>query len=307
MQEIFPDDPESLDFMQRWLGYSLTGDLSEEKLVMLHGEATRNGKSTMCECVAAVMGDYATSINADSLSDKRRSDGAAPSEDIARLNGIRFAIMPEPKNTLRLDAGRIKQLTGGDTLNARFLGENSFTFKSVAHLTVNANTLPEVNDMTVFWSGRVLVVPFTKHFEEWEQDPHLKAKMSTEEARSGILNWLLEGLRKYRVDRMKTSAAMQRALDEYRYESDKLSRFIGDCLPLSADPRLKIRSDDVYANYQAWCNENGNFPEAKNRFLAGLRSRGVQMDRQRPSSGGEKTTVIIGRENRDVLFGDLCG
>ena len=305
VQEIFPNDPDTLDFMQRWLGYSLAGDLSEEKMVMLHGESTRNGKSTLCECISAVMGDYATSINPDSLGEQRRSDGTGPSEDIARLNGIRFAVMPEPKNTLRLDAGRIKQLTGGDTVNARFLGENSFTFKSVAHITANANSLPEVNDMTVFWSGRVLVVPFTRHFEEWEQDPHLKAKMSTEEAKSGILNWMLEGLRKYRQDRLKTSAAMQTALDEYRYESDKLSRFIGDCLPMSKDPGLKIRTEDVYANYQAWCRENGNFAEAKNRFLAGLRNRGVQMERQRPSGGGEKTTVIIGRENRCVLFMDL--
>ena len=305
VQEIFPNDTDTLDFMQRWLGYSLAGDLSEEKMVMLHGESTRNGKSTLCECISAVMGDYATSINPDSLGEQRRSDGTGPSEDIARLNGIRFAVMPEPKNTLRLDAGRIKQLTGGDTVNARFLGENSFTFKSVAHITANANSLPEVNDMTVFWSGRVLVVPFTRHFEEWEQDPHLKAKMSTEEAKSGILNWMLEGLRKYRQDRLKTSAAMQTALDEYRYESDKLSRFIGDCLPVSEDPGLKIRTEDVYANYQAWCRENGNFAEAKNRFLAGLRNRGVQMERQRPSGGGEKTTVIIGRENRCVLFMDL--
>ena len=305
VQEIFPNDPDTLDFMQRWLGYSLAGDLSEEKMVMLHGESTRNGKSTLCECISAVMGDYATSINPDSLGEQRRSDGTGPSEDIARLNGIRFAVMPEPKNTLRLDAGRIKQLTGGDTVNARFLGENSFTFKSVAHITANANSLPEVNDMTVFWSGRVLVVPFTRHFEEWEQDPRLKAKMSTEESKSGVLNWMLEGLRKYQQDRLKTSAAMQRALDEYRYESDKLSRFIGDCLPVSKDPGLKIRTEDVYSNYQAWCRENGNFPEAKNRFLAGLRNRGVQMDRQRPSGGGDKTTVIIGRENRDVLFGDL--
>ena len=305
VQEIFPNDTDTLDFMQRWLGYSLAGDLSEEKMVMLHGESTRNGKSTLCECISAVMGDYATSINPDSLGEQRRSDGTGPSEDIARLNGIRFAVMPEPKNTLRLDAGRIKQLTGGDTVNARFLGENSFTFKSVAHITANANSLPDVNDMTVFWSGRVLVVPFTRHFREWEQDPHLKAKMSTEEARSGILNWMLEGLRKYQQDRLKTSAAMQTALDEYRYESDKLSRFIGDCLPVSEDPGLKIRTEDVYANYQAWCRENGNFAEAKNRFLAGLRNRGVQMERQRPSGGGEKTTVIIGRENRCVLFMDL--
>lgn len=305
VQEIFPNDPDTLDFMQRWLGYSLAGDLSEEKMVMLHGESTRNGKSTLCECISAVMGDYATSINPDSLGEQRRSDGTGPSEDIARLNGIRFAVMPEPKNTLRLDAGRIKQLTGGDTVNARFLGENSFTFKSVAHITANANSLPEVNDMTVFWSGRVLVVPFTRHFGEWEQDPHLKAKMSTEEARSGILNWMLEGLRKYQQDRLKTSAAMQRALDEYRYESDKLSRFIGDCLPMSKDPGLKIRTEDVYANYQAWCRENGNFAEAKNRFLAGLRNRGVQMDRQRPTGGGNMTTVIIGRENQCVRFMDL--
>lgn len=305
VQEIFPNDTDTLDFMQRWLGYSLAGDLSEEKMVMLHGESTRNGKSTLCECISAVMGDYATSINPDSLGEQRRSDGTGPSEDIARLNGIRFAVMPEPKNTLRLDAGRIKQLTGGDTVNARFLGENSFTFKSVAHITANANSLPDVNDMTVFWSGRVLVVPFTRHFGEWEQDPHLKAKMSTEEARSGILNWMLEGLRKYQQDRLKTSAAMRRALDEYRYESDKLSRFIGDCLPMSKDPGLKIRTEDVYANYQAWCRENGNFAEAKNRFLAGLRNRGVQMDRQRPTGGGNMTTVIIGRENRCVRFMDL--
>ena len=116
---------------------------------------------------------------------------------------------------------------------------------------------------------------------------------------------MLEGLRKYRQDRLKTSAAMQTALDEYRYESDKLSRFIGDCLPVSEDPGLKIRTEDVYANYQAWCRENGNFAEAKNRFLAGLRNRGVQMERQRPSGGGEKTTVIIGRENRCDRFMDL--
>ena len=114
VQEIFPNDPDTLDFMQRWLGYSLAGDLSEEKMVMLHGESTRNGKSTLCECISAVMGDYATSINPDSLGEQRRSDGTGPSEDIARLNGIRFAVMPEPKNTLRLDAGRIKQLTGGE-------------------------------------------------------------------------------------------------------------------------------------------------------------------------------------------------
>ena len=114
----------------------------------------------------------------------------------------------------------------------------------------------------------MLVVPFNRHFNEDEQDPHLKAKMSTEESRSGILNWLLEGLEKYRKDRLKPAESMQEALNNYRYESDKLSRFIEECLPVSEDPQVKIRADDIYSSYQVWCAISGHHPEAKNRFLS---------------------------------------
>ena len=296
VQEIFPDDPDTLDFLQRWLGYALCGDLSEEKMVMARGRSTRNGKSTLFEAVARTLGDYATAMNPESLAETNRSDGRAPSEDIARLRGARFVTIPEPKKTLRLDASRVKQMTGGDTIIARMLNENSVAFRSVAHLTMNANRLPEVNDLTLFSSGRVLLVPFSRHFEDWEQDTTLKAQFSTDEAKSAILAWLVEGLRRYRRDRLKPSAAMTTELQEYRESCDKVSRFISELLPQADDPTEKVPLAEVYSRYTEWCRSSGCYPEARHSFAAELGDRGIQITRRRPTAGGEKTTVVIGRK-----------
>lgn len=307
VQEIFPDDGETLDFIQRWLGYSMCGDLSEEKMVMCHGKATRNGKSTLLESVGAVLGDYCLTMNPESLCESSRfADGRGPSEDVARLGGARFVIIPEPKRTMRLDASRVKQLTGGDKMNARFLGENSFDFRSVAHLTMNANHIPDVDDQTVFWSNRILVVPFTRHFGETEQDSSLKRQFSTEVARSAILNWLIAGLRKYQHDRLKQSPAMLEALSEYRSDCDKISRFISDCIRDHSDPRFKLALAIVYDDYKSWCASCGCCPEARNKFAAELAARGIQIGKDRPSCGGNPTRVIYGKDCCFTLD-DLAG
>ena len=296
VEEIFPGDPETLNFIQRWLGYSATGDLSEAKMVMARGRSTRNGKSTLFETVADVLGDYATSMNPDSLSESNRADGRGPSEDMARLRGVRFVTIPEPRKTLRLDAAKVKQMTGGDEITARRLNENSVTFRSVAHLTMNANRLPEINDMTLFASNRILLVPFVRHFEEDEQDNTLRAQFSTREAKNAVLAWLIEGLRMYRKDRLKPSKAMEQELTEYRVTSDKVSRYISEMLPDADDPRSKVTLVDVYNSYACWCREAGCYAEARNGFAAELADRGIQIAKGRPSGGGSVTTVIIGKK-----------
>ena len=116
---------------------------------------------------------------------KSNANSQSPSEDIARLAGIRFANISEPSRGLLLNAAQVKNMTGNDTLNARFLYENSFDFKPQFKLYVNTNYLPVITDMTVFTSNRVLIIPFDRHFEEWEQDKTLR--LSSKSRRHRVL------------------------------------------------------------------------------------------------------------------------
>ena len=121
------------------------------------------------------------------------TNSQAPSEDIARLAGIRFTNISEPSRGLLLNAAQVKSMTGNDTMNARFLNENSFDFKPQFKMYVNTNYLPVITDMTLFQSGRVVIIPFNRHFEEWEQDRTLKEEFSKPNTQSAILNWLVVG------------------------------------------------------------------------------------------------------------------
>ena len=140
------------------------------------GETTRNGKGTLMETVLIILGDYGATVRPETIATKYNPNSQNPSEDIARLTGIRFANISEPGRGLLLNAAQVKTMTGSDTLNARFLHENSFDFRPQFKLYVNTNYLPVITDMTVFTSDRVLIVPFERHFEPWEQDKGLKAE-----------------------------------------------------------------------------------------------------------------------------------
>lgn len=304
VKEVMQGDSQTAEFLQRWVGYCLTGGTSEEKAVILYGRTTRNGKSTFCETLATMMGDYATAANPETFGDRRQRDGSAPSEDIARLRGCRFVTVAEPSQQLQLDAARLKQITGGDTITARFLGENSFSYKPEFKLTFNSNVLPSINDMTIFHSGRLMVVPFDKHFKAEEQDQTLKRTLRQPENLSGILNWALGGLFEKRAVGLNPSEAMREILTEYQIENDKISRFMEDCLPVSQNKAKRLKASDVYGEYQSWCNAHGHRVESQTRYLSALRDRGVEVDRKRPTSGETTTTVIVGR---DLFFTDFEG
>ena len=106
---------------------------------------------------------------------------------------MRYASIAEPRRGLVVNEALVKSMTGNDTLNARFLHENSFDFRPQFKIYMNANYLPVITDMTLFTSGRIILIPYDRHFEEWEQDKGLKREFASEESRSAILNWMLEG------------------------------------------------------------------------------------------------------------------
>lgn len=306
VEEVIVGDTETRRFLQAWIGYCLTGHTTEECSVILYGRSSRNGKSTLCETIAAMMGGYSANANPATLSEGRSGNGSGPSADVARLRGVRWVQVPEPPQQMVLDAAKLKTMTGGDKLTARFLHENDFEFYPEFKLTINTNYLPRIDDLTLFKSDRIHVVPFERHFSREERDPKLKAALSTPEALSGILNWAIAGLKDFNENGLRISPKMMDAVREYERSSDKLGRFIEECLQEHEDPGHRIKASEAYDEYTAWCRRNGVFAEGKTRWREGLRDRGIEVRRGRPSAGGSQTDVITGRDLVPDSFADFA-
>lgn len=283
-------------YLQKALGYALTGDTRYECLFILYGATTRNGKGTAMETFLRLMGDYGRTARPETIGTRFLLNSNAPSEDVARLNGARFVNISEPDKKLTLSAALVKSLTGNDTITARFLHENSFEYRPQFKMFINTNYLPQITDLTLFSSGRVKTIPFNRHFEEQEQDRGLKDLFARPENLSGILNWCIEGLRMLEKEGFTEPDVVRAATSEYEHNSDKLALFMEECLERA--PEALTRTSEVYRCYQGWCSENG-FHAENTRNFKGLLAGRATIDRQRPTHGGEKTTVLVGYRIRD--------
>lgn len=270
--EVMIGDDEKIDYLQRTLGYALLGENTEEKCFMFYGKSTRNGKSTLIETFAYMLGDYATALPPDALAQKNR-DASRPNEEIARLKGVRFVHVSEPSKRMIFDVALLKTLTGRDTLTAHYKFGHVFDFIPIYKIYMNTNYLPVVNDDTLFSSERVQILTFDKHFTREEQDRRLKDTLRKPEVLSGLLNWSLEGLRKYRVEGVEPPESVIQATEEYRRDSDKLGKFISECLEYKNGRNIQAKI--VYDAYSEWCSSNGYGTENKGNFFADLKAKGL--------------------------------
>ena len=291
IDEIMSGDADRARFLQKILGYGLTGDTRHECMTILYGVTTRNGKGTLCESVLKVLGDYGCASRPETIAMKSYTNGSQPSEDVARLAGVRFVNIPEPGKGMVLDAAKVKAMTGNDTLNARFLHENSFDFQPQFKIYVNTNFLPVINDMTLFSSDRIIIIPFDRHFDEQSRDTTLKRQFAEPQVQSAILNWLLEGYRLLRSEGLGLPKSVKEATERYQHDSDRMVLFFED--NLVGDDTAEELTSTVYARYKGWCQENGCYPEGMKNFKQGLQAF-AQVVRKRPKQGGEKTTVLLG-------------
>lgn len=291
IDEIMNSDAEKAKFLQKSLGYALSGDTRHECMFFLYGETTRNGKSTLMESILSTFGDYGASVQPETIAQKNIVNSHAPTEDIARLAGRRLVNISEPKRGLVINSAQVKNMSGNDTITARFLHEKSFEFKPQFSLYINTNYLPDITDMTLFESNRVNIIPFERHFEEWEQDKTLKAEFAKAEVKSAILNWLLEGYRLLNEEGFKTPASVREATEKYSQESNRIKIFMDD--RLIEDGASEVKTADVYIAYKSWCSDNGCYPENSKHFNQALRQIG-NIVRKRPQAGGEKTTLLMG-------------
>lgn len=270
INEIMEGSAEKIKYLQKILGLCLTGITAEEELYFFYGASTRNGKSTICETVLSILNDYGATISPETLAVKANKDSRTASPDIAKLAGIRLVIASEPPKKMIFDTSLVKTLTGRDRVTARFLHQNEFCFTPKFKLLINTNYLPTITDQTVFKSGRIRVVSFNKHFGEYEQNKKLKDELRKEA--NGILNWMITGLYLYRKEGLEPPSAVRDSTDEYETDSDKIGRFISECL-VKSDKNTSAK--DVYEKYSKWCSDSGLGIDGRNNFYIELKTRGL--------------------------------
>lgn len=281
------------DYLQRVIGYALTGTCSEEQFWILHG-TNRNGKGVFVESITGMLGDYARNARAETIAQRRYGNGNGPSEDIARLAGARLVAISELDRGMKIDSAIIKTLTGRDTISARFLNQNSFEFRPQFAIVISSNYLPSITDPAVFDSRRLVVIPFRNRFGGDKCDPDLKEKFAKAEARSAILNWALAGLQRYKEIGLKQPEDTIEAINDYRLDSDNLQHFLDE--RCDKDETAEIKPKTMYDSYEKWCKDNSINMDGYQSFLTDCRIKGI-CERRRPKDknlGESKINLISG-------------
>lgn len=295
LDEVFEGDTDRIRYLQKAVGYAMSGDTRLECMFILYGPTSRNGKGTTMETILRILGEYGRTAKPDMLSKKNFADSSGPSEDVARLNGARMVNVSEPEKSMVIDASLTKQMTGNNTLTARYLRENSFEFKPQFKLFIDTNHLPQISDMTLFESDRIRIIPFNRHFTAEERDIDLKSYFAKPENLSGILNWCLEGFRLYQEEGLKMPGSVESATQEYRDQSDRLTMFTVQCLKHGKEEIGKdLRAAAIYTRYKEWCGENGFKYENAANFRKKMENMGFVYQRRRPwgEKGAPLTTMV---------------
>ncbi len=258
-------------FLLQWFGYSLTGDVGEQKMVFFYGRG-RNGKGVLVNLMSYIAGDYAASVGIETFLDSGRARaGGQATPDLAKLPGVRLLTTSEPKKGASLDEGLVKLVTGGDPIDARHLNKNFFQFKPDLKLTMQGNYRPKVAGTDEGIWNRIVLVPFSVFIPPERRDPHLGEKLKAEA--SGVLNLLLDGLRLWLDEGLKLPGEVKRATEEYRSDSDPLGRFLGACTEQRMQHRIK--ASEMHALFCAWAKANGETEWSAKGLGQALKERGI--------------------------------
>jgi putative DNA primase/helicase len=268
-----------VEFVQRCLGYALTGSTRERVLFVLYGTG-QNGKSTLLETVAGMLGDYADTIAPRTLM-ARRDEGVP--NDLAAIQGKRLLIASESDQGRRLDVEVVKRLTGGtDKIKARFMRCDWFTFKPEAKIFLATNHKPEIRDTTNSIWDRIRLIPFEVRIPDHEKDVDLPAKLREEWP--GILSWLVKGCIDWQEHGLEPPDDVRKAGAAYRSEQDTLAGFLDDRCDFAED--AAVGASELYAAFKTWAADNGEHVVSAKKLGLMLAERGLQKDRE---GGGGRT------------------
>lgn len=267
LDDIFGGDKDLIRYVQKAVGYSLTGATSEQCAFFLYGTG-RNGKSTFLDIIRDIFGDYAANIQPETIM-VRSNQSTAINSDIARLKGARLVTSVEPNEGVRINEGLLKQLTGDDTVTARKLYGDEFEFKPEFKLWMATNHKPVIRGTDTGIWRRIHMIPFTCVILEGKVDRRLKYKLAAE--MTGIFRWAVEGCLLWQKEGLKMPRAVLEEVREYRREMDVISAFVED--KCTVGKGLSVKSSQLFAAYLNWAEQNNEYRMSSTKFGMELAKR----------------------------------
>ena len=272
LNEIFQEDEDLIRFIKRAVGYTLTGDITEHALFLCHGEG-ENGKSVLFNTLGSLLGEYAQSTSSSTFREmKFEGNNATP--EIARMAGARMVKSVEIKERATLNTERIKALTGGDKIQARFLFHESFEFFPQFKIWLAVNHEPIAKDTTIAFWRRIHKIPFNAHFPAGaaHTDPNLRETLKVE--LPGILNWAIEGCLEWQRDRLNPPEVVLKATRAYREASNIVGRFLEE--ETESKPDTQVRSGYLYEKFKTWCENQKENPLTQKEFIQEMQRLGYE-------------------------------
>lgn len=275
IDEITCGDKNLAKYIQKALGYSLIGLTNEECMFIAYGKTTRNGKGTLLNTIQYILGDYGSTIDVSFIcTSPFAKNYTSANPMLCALKPTRFLTMSESADDGKLDEALIKNYTGGDPISTRPLYGEMFSFLPQFTMWLSCNTLPEIQDKSLFASDRIKVIPFNKHFDENSRDKTLKEQFKTNDAKTVIFKWLLEGYKLYKEEGLKDIEPVKEQVQQYEEESDITALFLKERTVFQANARVKRQ--DFYNAYKVWCKQNGLFPKSSLKFYKDCERCGLQ-------------------------------
>ena len=276
LDEATAGDIGLIRFMQQWCGYTLTGDTRQQSLVFLFGDGG-NGKSVFVNAIAGVLGDYAATAAMDTFVASQTERHLA---ELAMLRGARMVTASETEEGRYWAESRIKQLTGGDPITARFMRQNFFTYLPAFKLMIVGNHKPKLKHVDAAMSRRLYILPFSHR-------PHTPDRTLDQKLRSewpGILRWMIEGCLDWQQNGLTRPTSIDKATAAYFDDQDLLGDWMSQCCVLGEGK--KTPSAQLFGSWQAYATENFEDPGSIGSFSQALEKRGFSLLKNVPTGIG---------------------
>lgn len=283
LKEIFSNDEDLISFIQRAVGYTLTGRASAQCFFICYGKGA-NGKSTFLDVIQKLLGDFAIATSMDTFKEHNRNNPQIPN-DLAALCGKRFVKATELKEGSRLNEERIKTVTGEDSIQARFLHREFFNFDPEFKIWLAVNHKPIIRGTDEAIWRRPKLIPFEAYFSPESRDENLKAKLLDE--LPGILLWALEGCHLWQILGLNPAGKVAEATRDYQEESDSVGSFLSECTVKKEG--VKVKASDLYESFGLWCG--GRADLSQRDFGSRMTEKGYTRKR---STGGQFYYLDLG-------------